>query len=170
MGGPQGSYAFSTDRPAQSPLVGPMNYGPAPLVRDALDAARSLINRDPDAQYPSGYVDSAMTTRRSDATSTSLWNTKPYDRGVHAATKLDRGAYVWPADFNLASGLVNQARTGRVFVAPGIAAGGDPNPLVNDGKPGPRDSMIHGDPNTPMAAQPDAVQAAMYRGIAPAWR
>lgn len=161
--------AFSTVREAQSPLTGPMSYGPNPLVRDPLDGARSLIDRDPAAQYPSGYVDSAMTTRRSDPqTSTSLWNTKPYDRGVHAASKLDRGAYVWPEDFNLASGLENQFRTGRRYVAPGIAAGGEPNILMNDGKPGPRDSMMP-NPNVPLAAQPDAVQAQMLRGLAPSW-
>lgn len=147
-----------------------MNYGPPPLVRDPLDAARSLIGRTPDGQYPSGYVDSAMTTRRSDAeSSTSLWNVKPYDRGVHASTKLNKGAYMWPADFNLASGLVNQATTGMRYVAPGMLRG-EPKMLMNDGRPGPGDSLMTADPYLPLSAQPDAVQAQMLRALAPSWR
>lgn len=170
MGGPNTSvYAFSTSRPDQSPLVGPMQYGPQPLLRDPLDAARSLLTRDPDAQYPSGYVDASLTSRRSNPTSTSLWNTKPYDRGVHAATKMDRAAYVWPEEFNLASGIVNQATTGLRYVAPGIAWG-EPNLLINGGKPGPRDSAIQADPNYPLAAQSRDVQAQMLRPLAPPWR
>lgn len=155
------SYAFGTSRPDQSSLVGPTQYGPAPVVRDPLDAARSLINSDPDAQYPSGYIDSAITTRRSDPyDSTSLWNTRPYDRGVHACSKLSKDAYVWPAEFNLTSALVNQQRRSQPrYVPPGIAVGAEQKLLVNDGKPGPTSS-----------AEIDPITAQQLGRIAPPWR
>lgn len=163
-------FSFSTVRPDQSNLTGPTQYGPAPiLVRDPLDAARSLLNRDPDAQYPSGYIDSGVNTRRTDPqSSVSLWNTRPYDRGASAHSKLSVDAYLWPAEFNLASGIENQMRTRQQYIAPAMAAG-EPPILVNDGRPNFRDSAILADPNTPLAGLPEADQVAAYRGLLPSW-
>jgi hypothetical protein len=155
-------YSFATSRPDQSTLVGPTSYGPAPVVRDPLDSARSLIGRDPGATYPAGYVDSAITSRRSDPyDSTSLWNTRPYDRGVHASTKLAKDAYVWPAEFNLSSALRNQQmRSQPRYVAPGIVAGGEPPVLVNYGKNAP----------VQQGHEIDPVMAQQLGRFAPPWR
>lgn len=161
--------AFSTSRDDQSPVVSTSLYtGPQPLMRDALDAARTLWRRTPEAQYPDGYVDSALTSRREDRVGTAVWrqNKRSYTRGVHKGERIDPSDYLWPSEFNLYSGLEQQAM-GRRFVAAGIAEGQEPLLLRNDGKPGPRDSVLGATAPVPVIVDPD--RAATLKRLAPTW-
>lgn len=158
--------SFSTVRTDQSPVVGVSPYfGPQPLFRDALDAARSLYDREPAAHYPDGYVDSALNSRRADRMAETMWRQqKPYSRGVHKGERISMEDYLWPREFNLMSAVVNQT-TGKRYVSPAM---GDVVMLTNDGKPGPRDAVFGERISVPVV--PDPNRAAFLRRIAPAWR
>lgn len=135
--------------------------GPAPHFRSALEMDRLAWRRTPEATYPSGYLDSSMTTRREDRVQNAIWrNQRSYTRGVHKGERVDMSEYLWPAEFNLMSGIVNET-TGRRFVSPAMSVA--PVMLTNDGKPGP---AINAD-GTPAQINPDrAAQLAKFR---PPW-
>lgn len=157
---------FSNVRDDQSPVTGTSPYvGPQPLMRDPLDALRTLWRRDPASAYPDGYVDSAINSRRADRTAAAIWRQqRSYTRGVHKGERLDMSDYYWPEEFNLSSAIMAQAQ-GRKFVSP--ALGIEPAMLTNDGKPGPRDPVLGERATVPVIADPD--RAATLRRIAPTW-
>lgn len=159
--------SFSTHRDDQSPVMGTSLYvGPQPLLRDAMDAARTLWRRTPEAQYPDGYIDSSLSNRREDRVGTAVWrqNGRPYMRGVHKGERIPMGDYLWPSEFNLYSGLKAEAR-GMRYVSPAYAE--EPVLLTNDGKPSPRDPDLGTRVVSPVIVDPD--RAATLRRLAPGW-
>jgi hypothetical protein len=160
--------SFTTVRTDQSAVTGVSPYfGPQPLFRDALDAARSLYNKEPQAHYPDGYIDTTVTSRQADKVAGALWrNQKAYSRGVHKGERIDMSDYLWPTEFNLFSALKNQATTGMRYVSPAYAE--TPVMLTNDGKPGPRDTVLGETRAVPTI--PDPARAAQLKRITPTWR
>jgi hypothetical protein len=142
--------------------------GPAPLIRDAMEAARLAWRREPSAEYPSGYL-GTTTGRRQDRLSTAIWrNQKSYNRGVHKGERIDMSDYLWPEEFNLETGLMMQAGGSR-FTS--MAYSEEPVTLTNDGRPGPRDEAgMMGRPNTGVPVQPDPQRAAQLKHMRPTWR
>lgn len=151
----------------EMPSAGSISGGPAPLIRDAMEAARLAWRREPSAEYPSGYL-GTTTNRREDRLSNAVWrNKKSYDRGVHKGERLDMSDYLWPEEFNLETGLMMQAGGSR-FTS--IAYETDPVMLTNDGRPGPRDEAgMMGQPNTGVPVQPDPQRAAQLKKMRPTW-
>lgn len=158
--------AFSTHRDDQSPVLGTSPYiGPQPLIRDALDAARTLWRREPAAHYPDGYVDAAQLGRRADRIGAAVWRQqRAYTRGVHKGERIDMSDYLWPAEFNLFSALEAQAH-GEKFVS--SAYEGEITELTNDGKPGPRDPQLGQRQTVPTIVDPN--RAAQLKRLAPSW-
>lgn len=67
---------------------------------DQLDARRSHATND--GAYPDGYLGTMSGDRRQDKLLEALGkslNKRPYQRGVHKASKIDSKDYFWPADF-----------------------------------------------------------------------
>jgi hypothetical protein len=95
--------------------------GPVPPAHDYLDAVRMYWRRTPEAQYPDGYL-GTVNSRRGDRLLDGLkarTTNKPYTRGIHKGERIDQRDYMWPDEFNLMSGLVNQT-TGLRWAPPGI--------------------------------------------------
>lgn len=149
--------------------MGP-NAGPEPLIRDRMEAARLAWRKTPEAEHPSGYLSTATTTRRADRISNAIWrNQKAYNRGTHKGTRIDMSDYLWPDEFNLHSGVMNQAQTGLRYSSP--AFGEEPVQLTNEGRPGPRDEAgMMGRPNTGVPVVPDPQRAAQLGRLRPPWR
>jgi hypothetical protein len=149
--------------------MGP-NAGPEPLIRDSLEASRLAWRKLPEAEYPDGYLSTATTTRRADKISNAIWrNQKSYNRGIHKGSRVDMSDYLWPEEFGLESGVVNQATTGLRYSSP--AYGVEPVQLTNDGRPGPRDvAGMDGRPNTGVPVIPDPQRAAQLGRMRPPWR
>jgi hypothetical protein len=164
-----GMKSVSTHQDLQSLQMGfgPAS-GPQPLIRDAMEAARLAWRRQPDAQYPSGYL-ATGTTRREDKVANAVWrNQKSYNRGVHKGERIDMSDYLWPDEFNLQSALVSQA-AGQRYVSPAYVQ--EPVRLTNDGKPGPRDEAgMLGRPNTGVPVIPDPQRAKQLQRMRPTWR
>lgn len=161
------SFANWQDLGAETLGTSPV-HGPPPHIRDALEADRLAWRRVPGEQYPDGYL-GTIQSRRGDRVleSVNRSNSRSYVRGIHRETRLNVTDYLWPAEFNLMSGIVNQAMTGERFTPPGL--GQEPVLLTNDGKPGPRDAMrgIPGAVGTPVLPDPDRVN--VHRGHLPPW-
>lgn len=153
--------SFLPVRDDQSPLRGStyMGGGPPMLYRDGLDAERHA-NGIGQGSYPDGYL-GAMASRRDNRLGI---NDKSYWRGVHHGERVPLADYSWPDEFNLSSGIRNQAQTGRKFVS--AAIGKEPVILVNDGKPGPRDAQAG---QRGVVSAPDHDQLSYLRSLAPSW-
>jgi hypothetical protein len=114
----------------------------------------------PEATYPDGYL-GTINSRRSDRLLDGLKQrtaAKPYTRGIHKGERRDPSDYLWPAEFNLWSGLENEAR-GLRWTPPGLGLDVGER-LVNDGK----------NPDTwryPDVHNPD--RAAQLKKLAPPW-
>jgi hypothetical protein len=147
--------------------LGVYGPGPNPQFRDALDAARLNWRQTPEGSYPDGYL-GTVGGRRGDKLRNAVWrNQRPYDRGVHKDTRLDMSDYLWPEEFNLMSGVVNEL-TGLRYVSPAIAIG--PLQLTNRGKPNTRDyNNMTGRPDTGTPIQVDPGQQAAKRRMLPRW-
>lgn len=110
--------------------------GPTPHFRSAKDRQLAAFGASPDAQFPDGYIGtSGASTRRQDKLLDSVHrqNHRSYSRGVHKGERVNPGDYVWPAEFNLMTGIEYEA-AGVKFAPPGA----QPVRLTNDGKAGPR--------------------------------
>lgn len=175
MGQPQ---SFTPWRDDQSPVLGTSAYlGPGPAMtnyaRDPMDALRSGFNRDPGAMYPDGYLGTIDSNRNADKVAGHIWRSqRAYTRGVHKGERVDQSEYLWPSEFNLSSGIVNQMQTGLRYVSPAIVEAGDEGGLrsqglVNDGKPSARDFGLGNRPQE--VPIPDPARAAQLRLLAPTW-
>jgi hypothetical protein len=97
-----------------------------------------------------------------------LWrNQRSYTRGVHHGERVDQSEYLWPSEFNLMSGVMNEATTGLKYVSPAMALAEEQIRLVNDGKPGPRDFALGERAFVPVI--PDPARASVLRRLAPSW-
>ncbi len=137
------------------------------MFRDAKDRQLAAWGSSPDTQYPDGYLGSPATnTRRQDKVLNSVarTNTRSYSRGVHKGERINPGDYIWPDEFNLMSGLENQAVTGLKFVS----TGAEPVHLTNDGKAGPRG--IPRGLDRPQQEQIDLQRRSMLKTLLPGWR
>ena len=143
--------------------------GPQPVFRDPLDKLRSQWRSTPEAQYPDGYL-GTLNTRRQDRLLEGLKQRsqqRPYSRGIHKGDQRDMSDYLWPEEFNLMSGLVNEM-SGLRYVSPGLSfevedqGGGQ---LTNDGKP---NAFNQGTINQ-VPSQPNPDRVAQLRRLAPPW-
>jgi hypothetical protein len=146
--------------------LSPYETGPPPHIRDALEAKRLMWRVQPGEDYPSGYL-GTITSRREPRRDARVLrqNGRSYQRGVHAGSRVDLSYYLWPEEFNLMSGIVNQAATGRRFTPPG--AGVENIRLINEGRPGPQDAAVR---NGGVPVTPDANVAAQKTRDLPPWR
>jgi len=111
---------------------------PQPWARSVLDARRMMNRREPQAEYPDGYL-GTITTRRGDRLLDSLKarvNERSYQRGAHLGERIDPGDYLWPDELDPMRGIMNEAQ--------GLKTGPllqyfQPTPVV-DGKMAPRGS------------------------------
>lgn len=139
--------------------------GPQPSFRDGKDRRLAAFGASPDTQHPDGYLGTqGATTRRSDKLLDSVkrQNHRSYSRGVHKGERINPGDYVWPDEFNLQTGLVNQA-AGVKFAPPGA----EPVRLTNDGKAGPRG--IPRGLDRPQQEIIDMQRQSMLKTLLPRW-
>jgi len=132
-----------------------------------MDAARSLFNRDPGAHFPDGYLGTIESNRQADRMVNHIWRSqRAYSRGVHKGERVDQSEYLWPDEFNLMSGVVNQLTTGLRYVSPAFTEAANEG-LHNEGKPGPRDFALGTNAAEPVV--PDPTRAALLKRLAPQW-
>jgi hypothetical protein len=116
-------WRVGADYPAATEAAyrGPEWTGADPFFRDSLDRTRSGFRATPEAQYPDGYLMpfKARRDRIYDGLKVGREQSKPYDRGVHHGERIDPSDYIWPEEFNLMSGLVNESK-GLRWAPPGI--------------------------------------------------
>lgn len=145
--------------------LSPYEAGPPPHIRDAMEAKRLMWRVQPGEDYPAGYL-GTITSRREPRRDNYIarQNGRSYQRGVHAGSRVDLSYYLWPEEFNLMTGVVNQA-TGRRFYPPG--AGVENMRLINEGRPGPQDAAVR---NGGVPVTPDANVAAQHARDMPPWR
>lgn len=134
--------------------------GPTPFFHDDLDRMRTQWRSTPEAQYPDGYL-GTINTRRQDRLLDGLkqrTSSKPYNRGIHKGERRDPSDYMWPAEFNLFTGLELEAK-GMKYAPPGLGLEIGER-LVNGGK-NPDEWR------NPDTQNPD--RAEQMRKLAPAW-
>ncbi len=140
--------------------------GPQPSYRNAKDQRLVAFGASPDTQFPDGYLGTQpASSRRADKLLDSVHrsNTRSYSRGVHKGERINPGDYVWPAEFNLFTGIELEAA--GIKYAP---TGAVPVVLTNDGKAGPR-----GTPSTlerPQQEIIDMQRRSMLKSLGPSWR
>jgi hypothetical protein len=108
--------------------------GPSPFFHDDLDRMRTQWRSTPEATYPDGYL-GTINSRRQDRLLDGLkqrTNSKPYTRGIHKGERRDPSDYMWPAEFNLFTGLELEAQ-GIKYAPPGLGLEIGER-LVNGGK------------------------------------
>lgn len=126
------------------------NYGGGgvPVARSELDYLRMGVGREPQAEYPDGYL-GTIRSRRDDrgrpnsASEVVLegvkrLNQRSYQRGVHRGERIDPSDYYLPRELSMDRGIRRQmaaARRGQPALrnAPVVALAPAPH-LVNDGK------------------------------------
>jgi hypothetical protein len=152
--------------------------GGVPIARSELDFARMGVGRQPQAEYPDGYL-GTIRSRRDDRGRPSSVSDKvldglkvrigqrSYQRGVHRGERIDASDYYYPAGLENTRGIARQMRAvkdGNVYrVERGVEnAMAAPAPhLPNDGKANMRST-------SPMALDKRRVdQMARMR---PAWK
>ena len=144
---PRQAFSPWLDSP-QDQLLGrtPHTGGPPVHIRDAMEARRMAWRFTPGEDHPAGYLSTNNGSRHAKLTPLQRSHGRSYQRGVHAGTRISPENYLWPAEFNMYSGLANQATTGQRFVPYGMqdqeAQIANGVQLVNDGKPGPQDSVM----------------------------
>lgn len=155
----------SWSSPSQPPDSGSLPLlGPAPTFRNAKDQRLAAFGASPDAQYPDGYL-GTITNRRQDKIQGAIarQNQRQYTRGVHKGERVNPGDYVWPAEFNLYTGLNLEAQ-GKKFAPVGAE-----NPhLTNDGKQGPRG--VPRGLDRPSVEVIDMERRKRLKVLAPSWR
>lgn len=144
-----------SDAPMRAAEVG----GPAPFYHDELDRIRMQWRSTPEATYPDGYL-GTLNTRRQDRLLNGLkqrTSAKPYTRGVHKGERRDPSDYLWPAEFNLWTGLELESQ-GRKFAPPGLGLEYG-EILANDGK----------NPDAWRRQEDDPDRISHLRKLAPPW-
>lgn len=152
--------------PSDPPGAGSLPLlGPAPVFRNAKDARLAAFGASPDTQYPDGYLGTMSSNRRQDKVLNAVArnNQRSYSRGVHKGERIDQGDYIWPASFNLMTGLQLEAQ-GKKFAPPGA----EPARLTNDGKAGPRG--IPRGLERPQQQVIDQNRRSMLSSLKPSWR
>lgn len=150
------------DTPGNSNSV----LGPSPVYRSAKDQRLIAFGASPDTQYPDGYLGTeGASSRRQDKLLSAVHrtNTRPYSRGVHKGERINPGDYVWPAEFNLMSGIQSELEGVRF-----VSTGAEPVQLTNDGKEGPRG--IPRGLERPQQEIIDQQRRALLKSLAPSWR
>lgn len=139
--------------------------GPSPVFRNAKDAQLASWGASPDVQYPDGYLGTMSSNRREDKLTKAVMrsNTRSYSRGVHKGERINAGDYIWPAEFNLYTGLQMESK-GKKY-AP---VGAEPVRLTNDGKVGPRG--ISRGLSRPDQEVIDLQRRSMLKSLTPPWR
>jgi hypothetical protein len=126
--------------------------------------------RTPEATYPDGYL-GTVNSRRGDRLMDGLkarTANRPNTRGIHKGERIDTRDYLWPEEFNLWSGLEQQAE-GHRFISPGLIDGLLPDERYpTDRRVGPRGVPIgQRYVNTTPPVSPD--RATVLRTMAPEW-
>lgn len=131
-------------------------------TRDAMDSLRLGQARNPDADYPDGYL-GTIRSRWDDKVGESVYqreNTRPYSRGVHKGERIGVQSYFWPSEWHPQRGVENQLRGGPRQTPVGIDV--LPVPLINDGKA----NIVE----THSPQQFDPVRASLLQRLRPSWR
>lgn len=127
------------------------NYGGGgvPVARSELDYLRMGVGREPQAEYPDGYLGTIRTRRddrgRPNGTSETVLdsvkvrlNQRGYQRGVHRGERIDPQDYHLPKELSMDRGIKRQmaaARKKQAVPRNAPVASLAPAPhLVNDGK------------------------------------
>lgn len=151
--------------------------GGIPVARSELDFLRMGVGREPQAEYPNGYLGTIRTRRddrgRPNSASETVLDSlkvrigqKSYQRGVHRGERIDPQDYYYPGALKPDRGIKRQMRAkfdGQTYMASRFAPQFDmvpPPHLVNDGKADMRSSS---------PGQIDQKRADQLRRLKPAW-
>lgn len=151
--------------------------GGVPVARSELDYLRMGVGREPQAEYPDGYLGGIRTRRddrgRPNSASEQVLDSlkirlgqKSYQRGVHRGERVDPQDYFYPDSMRPERGILRQMKAkqvGNTLMASRFAPEFDmvpPPHLPNDGKANMRS-------NEP--GQIDEKRAAQLRRLKPAW-
>ena len=151
--------------------------GGIPVARSELDFLRMGVGREPQAEYPDGYLGTIRTRRddrgRPNSASEQVLDSlkvrlgqKSYQRGVHRGERVDPQDYFYPDSLRPERGILAQMRSvqiGNTLLSPRQAPQYDmvpPPHLVNDGKA----NLQSAGPG-----QIDEKRAAQLRRFKPAW-
>lgn len=122
--------------------------GGVPVARSELDYLRMGVGREPQAEYPDGYLGTIRSRRddrgRLNSASEEVLegvkrlNQRSYQRGVHRGERIDPSDYYLPKELSMDRGIKRQmaaARKGQAAQRNAPVARLAPAPhLVNDGK------------------------------------
>jgi hypothetical protein len=151
--------------------------GGIPVARSELDFLRMGVGREPQAEYPDGYLGTIRTRRddrgRPNSTSEQVLDSlkvrlgqKSYQRGVHRGERVDPQDYFYPDSLRPERGIMTQMRAvqdGNTLLVPRQAPQFSmvpPPHLVNDGKANLQSTS---------PGQIDEKRAAQLRRFKPAW-
>ena len=126
------------------------NYGGGgvPVARSELDYLRMGVGREPQAEYPDGYLGTIRTRRddrgRPNSASEEVLegvkrlNQRSYQRGVHRGERIDPSDYYLPKELSMDRGIRRQMAAAKkkqaaLKNAPVVSLAPAPH-LVNDGK------------------------------------
>lgn len=126
------------------------NYGGGgvPVARSELDYLRMGVGREPQAEYPDGYLGTIRTRRddrgRPNSASEEVLegvkrlNQRSYQRGVHRGERIDPSDYYLPTELSMDRGIRRQMSAAKrkqaaLKNAPVVSLAPAPH-LVNDGK------------------------------------
>jgi len=130
------------------------NYGGGgtPVARSEMDYLRMGVGREPQAEYPDGYLGTIRTRRddkgRPNSVSEQVLNglkirqsQRGYQRGVHRGERIDPSDYYTPPQFGMDAGIKRQMSAAKKGVpvakhTPAFRLAPAPH-LPNDGKAGP---------------------------------
>jgi hypothetical protein len=158
------------------------NYGGGgvPVARSELDFLRLGVGRQPQAEYPDGYLGTIRSRRddrgRPSSTSDTVMDSlkirvgqRSYQRGVHRGERIDQSDYYYPEGLENYRGIERQmkaAKIGSVYLSARNVEDAKIAPaphLPNDGKAGP---TIKSD--SPMSI--NRVRQEQMSRMRPAWK
>lgn len=122
--------------------------GGVPVARSELDYLRMGVGREPQAEYPDGYLGTIRSRRddrgRPNSASEEVLegvkrlNQRSYQRGVHRGERIDPSDYYLPKELSMDRGIKRQmaaAKKGQAAQRNAPVSSLAPAPhLVNDGK------------------------------------
>ena len=128
--------------------------GGVPVARSEMDFLRMGVGREPQAEYPNGYLGTIRSRRddrgRSSSTSDKVLDgvknrvgQRSYQRGVHRGERIDPSDYYYPSGLEADRGIKRQMKSVQVNGVRMAKRNADvaklaPAPhLPNDGKAGP---------------------------------
>lgn len=122
--------------------------GGVPVARSELDYLRMGVGREPQAEYPDGYLGTIRSRRddrgRPNSASEEVLegvkrlNQRSYQRGVHRGERIDPSDYYLPKELSMDRGIKRQMAAAKkkqaaLKNAPVVSLAPAPH-LVNDGK------------------------------------